>query len=314
MGHRWPHVWAGQILLGWWSIWRWFRKLQGFRMVNCTPVIQYRARQGMAVWVKMKSGMPWNKYYKKQGASYRDEVRDRTCSNPEMWHLQFSLSKFFDAADCEVTEGGATFDFVTGLSTPRGLCWDGDQTIYVADEAGCAFSDEALVGKLHMKTCRISKLETRWFKSTDFRSISMLISIFSWLLAKVWRFSSCSLWLIAVSMHPARHRETSRTSLLESQCEVCVSVMLQSLWRTKIWNLYILSFWNTYIYIYTVYDVSKIYGHVMLCHNFGDLPMPKVLLPGCWRSWALNGGGRHGGEIRIFMKRGNTHTDTYSFL
>jgi len=34
-----------------------------------------------------------------------------------------------------VTEGGATFDFVTGLSTPRGLCWDGDQTIYVADEA-----------------------------------------------------------------------------------------------------------------------------------------------------------------------------------
>jgi hypothetical protein len=35
----------------------------------------------------------------------------------------------------EVTTGGATFDFITGLSSPRGLCWDGDQTIYVADEA-----------------------------------------------------------------------------------------------------------------------------------------------------------------------------------
>lgn len=34
-----------------------------------------------------------------------------------------------------VTTGGATFDFITGLSSPRGLCWDGDQTIYVADEA-----------------------------------------------------------------------------------------------------------------------------------------------------------------------------------
>ncbi|CAK8985782.1 Hypothetical protein (Fragment) [Durusdinium trenchii] len=33
-----------------------------------------------------------------------------------------------------VTPQGATFDFVTGLSGPRGLCWDGDQTIFVADE------------------------------------------------------------------------------------------------------------------------------------------------------------------------------------
>lgn len=36
----------------------------------------------------------------------------------------------------QVTPQGATFDFVTGLSGPRGLCWDGDQTIFVADEAG----------------------------------------------------------------------------------------------------------------------------------------------------------------------------------
>ena len=78
----------------------------------------------------------------KMWASYRDELRfsDRTCSTRNVIHS----SKFFDASDCEVTEGGATFDFVTGLSTPRGLCWDGDQTIYVADEAGCAFSDEVL--------------------------------------------------------------------------------------------------------------------------------------------------------------------------
>mmetsp|Transcript_94419 Transcript_94419/g.224911 ORF Transcript_94419/g.224911 Transcript_94419/m.224911 type:complete len:391 (+) Transcript_94419:125-1297(+) len=34
-----------------------------------------------------------------------------------------------------VTEGGATFDFISGLAAPRGLTWDGDQTIFVADEA-----------------------------------------------------------------------------------------------------------------------------------------------------------------------------------
>jgi len=40
-----------------------------------------------------------------------------------------------------VTEGGATFDFMTGLAAPRGLTWDGDQTIYVADEgAGTVYS------------------------------------------------------------------------------------------------------------------------------------------------------------------------------
>ena len=35
----------------------------------------------------------------------------------------------------EVTEGGVSFDLVGGLSTPRGLVWDGDQTVFVADEA-----------------------------------------------------------------------------------------------------------------------------------------------------------------------------------
>lgn len=232
---------------------------------------------------------------------------------------QFSLSKFFDAADCEVTEGGATFDFVTGLSTPRGLCWDGDQTIYVADEAGCAFSDEALVGKLQMKTCRISKLETSWFKSTDFRSISMLRSIFSWLLNKVWRFSPCSLWLIGVSMYPALHRETSRKSLVRTSAtwSVCfsdVAVIMMYKDMMYLYNLICIYQFEIYIIPHLIYLESKIYGHVMLCHNFGDLPMPKVLLPGCWRSWALKGGGCHGAEIRILMKRGNTHTDTYSFL
>ncbi|CAJ1341261.1 unnamed protein product [Effrenium voratum] len=34
-----------------------------------------------------------------------------------------------------VTEGGVSFDLVGGLSTPRGLVWDGDQTVFVADEA-----------------------------------------------------------------------------------------------------------------------------------------------------------------------------------
>lgn len=61
----------------------------------------------------------------------------------------------------KVTEGGATFDFITGLSSPRGLCWDGDQTIYVADEALGArdFSQElrfhhgSLVGKTDAKQC-----------------------------------------------------------------------------------------------------------------------------------------------------------------
>ena len=95
---------------------------------------------------------------------------------------------------------------------------------------------------------------------------------------------------------------------------VCFSDVAVIMTYKDMKSVYIIILKYIHIYIYTVYDVSKIYGHVMLCHNFGDLPMPKVLLPGCWRSWALNGGGRHGAEIRILMKRGNTHTDTYSFL
>ena len=123
-------------------------------------------------------------------------------------------------------------------------------------------------------------------------------------------------------MYPALHRETSRKSLVRmsaTRSVCCSDVAVITMYKDMMYlqyNLYILYQFEIYIYIYIypiLYDLSKIYGRVMLCHNFGDLTMPKVLLPGCWRSWALKGG-CHGAEIRIFMKRGNTFTDTYSFL
>eukprot|EP00930_Biecheleria_cincta_P062041 TRINITY_DN47555_c0_g1_i1.p1 TRINITY_DN47555_c0_g1~~TRINITY_DN47555_c0_g1_i1.p1 ORF type:complete len:397 (-),score=76.74 TRINITY_DN47555_c0_g1_i1:40-1230(-) len=37
-----------------------------------------------------------------------------------------------------LTSTGQVFDIATGLSQPKGLAWDGDQTLYVADEAASA--------------------------------------------------------------------------------------------------------------------------------------------------------------------------------
>lgn len=37
-----------------------------------------------------------------------------------------------------LTSNGQVFDVATGLSQPKGLSWDGDQTLYVADEAASA--------------------------------------------------------------------------------------------------------------------------------------------------------------------------------
>lgn len=102
-------------------------------------------------WTNMDKG-------KKKGSVVQGEVSpklpsgsDKTASFPSTMlsnasDIGYGMTKsskyvFLSAEDngvgvvSGVTPQGATFDFVTGLSGPRGLCWDGDQTIFVADEA-----------------------------------------------------------------------------------------------------------------------------------------------------------------------------------